>query len=283
MKRRPDRQGRIRSSLRLVLGIVTGPGSIRPASSVVLSWAVLVSLVVRPATAQQFNSDNQWVAPHGVASLVATVGQEYSAVVAVAALLPETEFNVGVTRFGQDLEDSTNAHYSMVFYVKRRLAQNDAGTGGWALMGGTGVSPSYLAQGKVTDTFRSWWANAVYTVPFLDGQITWDLLPGFLVNLDKDRTGEDAWGMTWSSRVAVYRLIPKLTVVGEAFGTIGEAYAEPSYRAGLRWESARVILAGTYGNSFSGSGSPRFELGVMVLTSQLKFLCIGKCREAPEW
>ena len=256
-----------------------GPTALR----VVLLWAALVPLAVRPARAQQFNSDNQWVAPHGVASLVATVGQEYSAVVAVAALLPETEFNVGVARFGESPQDSTSAHYSLSFYVKRRLAQNDAATGGWALMGGTGVAPSHLEQGKVTDTFRSWWASAVYTVPFRDGQITWDLLPGFMVNLDEDQTGETAWGMTWSSRVAVYRLIPKLTVVGETFGTIGEAYAEPSYRAGLRWESARVILAATYGNSFSGSGSPRFELGVIVLTNQLRFLCIGKCREAPEW
>ena len=28
--------------------------------------------------AQQFNGDNQWVAPHGVATLVGTVGEEYS-------------------------------------------------------------------------------------------------------------------------------------------------------------------------------------------------------------
>ena len=259
------------------------PGRGQAALRVVLLWAALVPLAVSPAWAQQFNSDNQWVAPHGVASLVLTVGQEYSTAFAVAALLPETEFNVGVTRFGQDAQHRTDAHYSVAVYVKRRLKQNDAGTGGWAVMGGTGVSPSYLEEGKVTDTFRSWWANAVYTVPFRHGQVQWDLLPGFLVNLDKDQTGQNAVGMTWSSRVAVYKLIPKLTVVGEAFGTIGEAYAEPSYRTGLRWESPRVILAATYGNSFTGSGSPRFELGFMLLTSQLKFLCIGKCREDPDW
>lgn len=58
----------------------------------------------------------------------------------------------------------------------------------------------------------------------------WNLLPGFLVNLDKDQSGESAWGMTYSSRVAVYKVIPQTAVVGEIFGTTGEAYAEPTYR-----------------------------------------------------
>ena len=150
-------------------------------------------------------------------------------------------------------------------------------------LAGTGIDPAHLEAGEVTDTFRSWWANAVYTVPFRDGRITWDLLPGFMVNLNKDQSGETAWGMTWSSRLAVYKIIPSSAIVGEAFGTTGEAYAEPTYRIGIRWESPRVIVAGTYGDSFSGDGSPRFEIGIMHLTNQLEFLCIGKCRRDPDW
>ena len=243
----------------------------------------LVSLAVRPAAAQQFNSDNQWVAPHGVSTLVLTLGQEYSVAMAVAALLPETEFNLGATLFEGSPQDGTEDHYSGIFYVKRRLVENEAGNGGWAIMGGTGVDPSHLEQGEVTDTFRSWWASGVYTVPFRDGQVTWDLLPGFMVNLNKDQSGETAWGMTWSSRLAVYKIIPSSAIVGEVFGTTGEAYAEPTYRIGIRWESPRVIVAGTYGDSFSRSGSPRFEIGIMYLTNQLEFLCIGKCRKDPDW
>jgi hypothetical protein len=45
------------------------------------------------AGAQQINSDNQWVAPHGVGTVAATMGEEYSTLVFVAALVPEWEFN----------------------------------------------------------------------------------------------------------------------------------------------------------------------------------------------
>ena len=31
----------------------------------------------------------------------------------------------------------------------------------------------------------------------------------------------------------------------------------------------------------SGSGSPRFEIGAFVLTSQLEFVCLGKCEFDP--
>jgi hypothetical protein len=96
--------------------------------------------------------------------------------------------------------------------------------------------------------------------------VTWDLLPGVTVDLDRDQRNEAAWGMTWCSRVAVYKLIPQSAVVGEVFGTAGQAYAEPSYRVGVRWESPRVVVAATYGNSFSGSGSPRFEIGALFFT-----------------
>ena len=52
-------------------------------------------------------------------------------------------------------------------------------------------------------------ANLVYTIPFNDGQVTWDLLPGFLLNLDQNDTDNKAWGMTYSSRAAVYDVIPQ--------------------------------------------------------------------------
>ena len=252
------------------------------ASVLLLLWLQFASLGVSPVEAQQFNSDNQWVAPHGVGTFVLALGQEYSTIMAVAALLKDTEFNLGYTRFEGNPDGRTEAHYSGTFYVKRRLSENEAGNGGWAVMGGTGVNPSHLEEGDYTDTFRSWWGNAVYTVPFADGAVTWDLLPGFLVNLDQDQAGENAWGMTWSSRMAIYKIVPQSALVGEVFGTIGEAYSEPAYRAGVRWESPRVIIAATYGDSFNRSGSPRFELGLLVLTNQHKFLCLGTCREASD-
>ena len=253
------------------------------ARAAVVLCAVCVLLAAGLGSAQQFTGDNQWVAPHGVGTFVLTLGQEYSTFLAVAALLPETEFNLGVTRFDDKPLDATEAHYSGIFYVKRRLKQNEAGTAGWAVSVGTGTDPSHLEAGTVTDTFQSWFANTSYTMAFRDGDVTWDLIPGVTVNLDQDQTGQNAWGMTWCSRAAVYKVIPQSAIVGEVFGTMGEAYAEPSYRVGVRWESPRVVVAATYGNSFSGSGSPRFEIGAIVFTNQLKIFCLGKCRKDPDW
>jgi len=255
------RMSRLRTRIRV--GLVGG-----------LCLALVVSTAER-AVAQQFNSDNQWVAPHGAGTFILTVGQEYSILQAVAALIPETEFNIGVTHFSVKPFDLNEGHYSGLFYIKRRLYENKAGTGGWAVSAGTGIYPGYLSQGEVTDTFQSWWANVAYTIPFRDGAVTWDLLPGGLLNLDKDQTGENAWGFTYSSRVAVYKLVPHSAVVGEVFGTAGEAYSEPVWRLGVRWESPHVIVAGTYGAEFDGSGGPGFEIGVMVLTNPLGIFCLG--------
>ena len=243
-----------------------------------LTGLVLAASIVlaTSAGAQQFNGDNQWVAPHGVGTFVLTVGQEYSVMMAVAALLPDTEFNLGVTHFVDKPLDLTEGHYSGIFYVKRRLVENDAGDAGWAMSVGTGIDPSYLEAGTVTDNFQSWFVNTSYTASFRDGDVTCDLLPGVMVNLDKDRRGETAWGMTWCSRAAVYKIIPQSAIVGEVFGTVGEAYAEPTYRVGVRWESPRVIVATTYGDTFSGAGGPRLELGVIVLTNPLKMFSLGK-------
>jgi hypothetical protein len=237
--------------------------------------AVALGFAALSAQAQQFNSDNQWTAPHGVGTLVLTAGQEYSSAIGVAALLPDTEFNIGVTRFRDSPEDRTDAHYSGIFYIKRRLTENEAGNAGTSISFGTGISPSYLSAGEVTDTFQSWFATYAYTMAFRDGQITWDLLPGVMVNLDKDQEDETAWGATWSTRAAVYKIIPQSAIVAEVFGTAGEAYAEPTYRVGIRWESPRLVVAATYGDSFDGAGSPRFEIGLMYLTNPHRFFCLG--------
>ncbi len=247
----------------------TWRGALRLLTAVVLTGAAA------SAQAQQFNSDNQWTAPHGVGTLVLTLGQEYSTGVAVAALLPDTEFNIGMTRFRDSPEDRTDAHNSGIFYVKRRLSENEAGNAGSSISFGTGINPSYLSSGEVTDTFQSWFVTYDYTMAFLDGKITWDLLPGVMVNLDKDQENETAWGFTWSTRAAVYDIIPQSAIVAEVFGTAGEAYAEPTYRVGVRWESPKLVLAATYGNSFDGSGSPRFEVGLIYLFGPHRFMCLG--------
>ena len=83
--------------------------ALRATAMVSLGTVALLS-AVNPAAAQQFNSDNQWVAPHGVATFLLTVGQENSTAMITAALLPETEFNFGLTRFEHSPQKGTEAH-----------------------------------------------------------------------------------------------------------------------------------------------------------------------------
>jgi len=239
------------------------------------AFALVFLLLGIDARAQQFNSDNQWTAPHGVGTFVATFGQEYSALLAVAALRPDWEWNLGVTRFEADDRTGIDTHETLTFYAKHRVWENDAGTGGFAWLAGTGISPSYLSAGEETHNFQSWWATAVYTMPFRDGAVTWDILPGFTANFDKDQKNETAWNMSYSTRMAVYKVIPQSAIVAEVFGTTGEDYADPQYRIGVRWESPRVVVAATYGRGFDGTGGPRFELGIIAFTDPKKFFCVG--------
>ena len=226
---------------------------------------------------QQYNSDNQWTAPRGVGTGIVTVGQDYSALVGVAALFEDWEFNVGLTSYYEDPQNVSDRHNTGALYVKHRLWENEQATGGAAILAGTGVDPSYIRAGTATDTLKTWWASYVYTIPFNDGRITWDLLPGVLLNLNQDRKDEKAWGMTYSTRLAIYDVIPQSAIVSEVFGTAGEGYAKPSYRFGVRWESEKLIIAVTYSNAFDGSGGAGFEVGLMYLTDPR--FCFGGCRK----
>jgi hypothetical protein len=64
--------------------------------------------------------------------------------------------------------------------------------------------------------------------------------------------------------------------VAEAFGTTGEAESEPGYRVGIRWESPKWVIAGTFSERFDGKGGAGFELGVLYFTDPR--FCFGGCR-----
>ena len=223
--------------------------------------------------AQQFNSDNYWTAPHGSATIVATYGQYYAALINVLAFLPGWEFNVGATLFKEDEQANTLDHYSAVLYVKRTLYENKAKTGGWSASLGTGANPSYLAAGTVTNSFQSYWFNVAASFPLFNNTLSLDLLPGTLVNGDYGASQETAWGFTYSSRLAIYKIIPHSAIVGEIFGTEGEAFSKPQYRAGVRWESSSVVAALSYGAAVDGTQGAGVELGVLIVTPP--FLGIG--------
>lgn len=243
-----------------------------------LALCGLISVLACPSTslAQQFNGDNQWVAPHGVATLVGTVGEEYSQAYLIAALVPEWEFNLQLTHYYEDPDDDSDSFSVANAYVKRRLSENEAGTTGYAFFLGTGIFPDHREFGERMQAFESWYAMGIGTYGFLDDRVLLDLMPGVVANLDQGTAGDTAWGFSYASRVAVYGVIPSSAIVAEVFGTAGEAESKPGYRIGVRWESPKVIVAATFSERFDGDGGAGFELGFLYLTDPR--FCFGGCR-----
>lgn len=219
--------------------------------------------------AQQFAADNQWVADRGVFTMIGTGGQKYMMFNVVGALVQEWEFNAQVIHYYGDPAESSDSYTAGSFFIKRRLKQNKAETAGYAVMAGTGVVPQHLDKGEVTSSLQSWWANAVATYSFASDRVLLDVLPGATVNLDHKQSGNTAWGFTYSSRLAIYKIVPNSAIVAEVFGTAGKAASPISYRAGVRWESSKWIVAGTYSNAFDSSYGAGFELGFMFFTEPL--------------
>ena len=228
-----------------------------------------------PLGAQQFAGDNQWTAPHGVGTFAATAGEEYAQLYAIAALWPEWEFNAQFSMYYDDPTDGTGSYTAVNLYLKRRLWENDAETAGYSVVFGTGLYPEHLEHGTVATAFHSWWFMGTATYGFVQDRVLLDILPGASVNLDQGQTGETVWNFTYSSRVAVYGVVPQSALVGEVFGSAGEASAEPAYRAGVRWESPRLIIAGTYAAAFDGSPFAGFEIGLIYFTDPI--FCFGGC------
>lgn len=94
-------------------------------------------------------------------------------------------------------------------------------------------------------------------------------MPGALYDHRYAETGNPAWGFTYSTRLAIYKVIPKTAIVGEVYGTEGSAYSRPEYKVGLRWEPNNTIIpAITYGGTFDGSPGALWEIGVSIFSPQ---------------
>ncbi|WP_224484430.1 hypothetical protein [Robertkochia aurantiaca] len=230
---------------------------------------VIVFLIPSKVWAQQFVGDNQWVAPKGVFTIVGTAGQRYSQFYLVGALIQEWEFNAQFTHYYDDPRQQSSSYTATWFYLKRRFWQNSRETAGYAVMGGTGLNPQHLDKGVVTQSFDSWFINGVATYSFFKDQLLWDFLPGAQVNLNYDDSDKTAWGFTYSSRAALYNIIPQSAIVAEVFGTSGAAFSPVSYRAGIRYESPKWIFTLTYSSAFDNSVKAGLEFGFMYFTPAL--------------
>jgi len=220
--------------------------------------------------AQQFNTDNYLTMPHGTATMVLTAGQRNSGAVVSYALVPKWEFFAQTFLFWENEKKMTPQHFNIQLYAKYMFWVNKKNTGGGGIFFGFGKSPGYWEDTEFLKTHRSLWTAVPITFPFLDNAISLDIMPGALYDWSKSETEDPAWGFTYSTRLAVYKIIPKTAIVGEIFGTAGAAYSKPEYKVGLRYEPNQFIVpAITYGGTFDGSSSgAKLEIGVVIFTPQ---------------
>ncbi len=217
--------------------------------------------------AQQFNTDNYLTMPHGTGTFVLTAGQRNSGMVSSFAFIKNFEFFAQASLFSDGRVDDYNQHFTTTIYAKYMFWLNKAKSGGAAVFLGFGRAPGSYAQDRYLPMHKNYWTALPVTIPLFKNTISWDIMPGALVDFDYGNNKETAWGFTYSTRVAVYKVIPKTAIVGEIFGTEGKAYSKPEYKVGLRFEANDFIVpAISYGGTFDGSFGGGFEIGVMIFS-----------------
>lgn len=231
----------------------------------------LLGVMPRPARAQQFNSDNYLSKPTGVATVILTHGQRNSMFMNTFSLLPNWEFTAAAYLYDEDSDPNTDDGYSTSLYAKYMFYENKAKTGGFAMKTGTGLDPGYLdVNNRLNDAFRTWWTNAPITLPFDDGKLSVDVMPGLSVSKDIGPNKNLGWSFTYATRAAwspVSAFPPTWSLVGEITGAEGAGTAPAEYRVGPRWEpNAHVVVAVTYDAEFKGSHGAGWEAGLMLFT-----------------
>lgn len=226
-------------------------------------------LVCPQAQAQQFNTDNYLSMPHGTGTFVLTSGQRNAGMASSFGLIPKWEFFVQAFLFWENEEQLSPQHFNAQIYAKYMFWVNQQNNGGGAVFFGFGKSPGYWEQTELVETHRNIWTAVPITFPLFNNTLSLDLMPGALYDWSNQEAGDPAFGFTYSTRLAVYKIVPETAIVAEVYGTEGAAYSRPEYKIGLRWEPNNTIVpALTYGGTFDGSSGARIEIGVMIFSPQ---------------
>lgn len=218
--------------------------------------------------AQQYNSDSWISKPHGMITIIPTIGQRNTMIMTTYSLIPKWEFTCALYAYNSDGDSRTDDGHSASLYAKYMFYQNKSETGGAAVKFGTGMFPGTIdAENRTDDAFRTFWMNVPVTIPFLNNHLSWDIMPGATVSRNYGTDQSTAWGFTYSTRLAWYPFDYKWALVGEIFGTEGEVNAIPEYKIGVRWEPSQYITyAMTYGQEFTDNNGAGFEFGIMIFT-----------------
>lgn len=160
--------------------------------------------------------------PYGVSTFCLVAGERSSLILPSFSLFPRWEFFIGGNLIWEDEERMAEDHFQTILYAKYMFYENEAKNAGFAVSFGTGGFPGYYRNNVRINSFRNYYAYFPTTIPLLKGTISCDLNPGVLA----DNTGEgedESWevGFTYSTRVAIYNIIPRIAIVGEIYGTAG--------------------------------------------------------------
>lgn len=238
----------------------------------VIITVILLQANENMVSAQQYNSDNYLTMPHGTGTFVITSGQRNSTLLMSFALIDRFEFFAQGNLYRDYRVEDYNQHFSTTVYAKYMFWLNEKKTGGGAAFLGFGKSPGYYNEYNYSELHKNIWTAIPFTIPLFNNTISWDIMPGALIDFAYGDNKETAWGITWSTRVAIYKIIPKTGIVGEVYGTEGDAYSKPEFKVGLRWEpNDFVIPAITYSAGLDGSLGAGFEIGVIIFTPKYLF------------
>jgi len=230
---------------------------------------LLFTAISQRATAQQFNSDNYLTMPHGTGTFVISAGQRNAALISSFALVPKFEFFVQANLFRDYRVENYVQHFTTTVYAKYMFWANKENNGGAAAFLGFGRSPGYYTDTEFTELHKNIWTAVPITIPLFDNMISWDIMPGALVDFSPKDRDQTVWGFTWSTRLAIYKIIPKTAIVGEVYGTQGQASSPSEYKIGLRWEPNDFIIpAITYSSQVQGGYGAGLEIGVIIFTPQ---------------
>jgi hypothetical protein len=228
----------------------------------------LIALKPAPARAQQFNSDNYLSKPHGVATMIWTVGERNAMWMTTLSLIPRWEFTAAAYVFYDDQNPRLSDGYSTSYYFKYMIFENKAKTGGVAFKGGTGLEPGYLDDKTgLEDAFQTYWVNSPVTLPLFGNKVSWDIMPGGNVTKEYGEGNETVGSFTYTTRLAWYPYNPVWALVGEVYGSKGAAETDPQYRVGIRYEPNQyTCLALTYDDQFGSGTGGGIEFGMMLFS-----------------
>lgn len=215
--------------------------------------------------AQQYNSDNYVVMPHGVATSILTVGERNSCLSLSLALVPKFEFAFSSNMFWDDKKVNAPQHFTTTAYAKYSVWVNNKNNGGLAALLGMGRSPSYYGKTQFVEFHKNYWTAIAATFPLFNNKLSLDLYPGALLDIGYGEKKELAWGFTYSTRLTINEIIPKFFLVGELYGTAGKAYSQPEYKVGVQWTPNSFIIPSiSFGSQLNGNQGAGFEFGVVI-------------------